>query len=107
MLMNQKFDLVVMNPKEINTFVARVNFANVIPKKYMGEKMWCISSASAVLQSILNIPIQRFFTFFLFLSFLVFTYLQITATTTTQQHYFSKNSHRVIRILLLYKSNMP
>ena len=30
--MNQKFDLVVMNPKEINTFVARVNFANVIPK---------------------------------------------------------------------------
>ena len=73
MLMNQKFDLVVMNPKEIKIFVARVNFANVIPKKYMGEKMWCISSASAVLQSILNIPIQRFSTFFLFLSFLVFT----------------------------------
>ena len=70
------------------------------PKKYMGEKMWCISSASAVLQSILNgsllnIPIQRFFTFvfffFLFWSFLSSDYLQIT-TTPTQQHYFSKNS---------------
>jgi hypothetical protein len=44
--------------------VARVNFANVIQKKYMGEKMWCISSASAVLQSILNIPIHRFFSIF-------------------------------------------